>query len=145
MANPIWGSTLRGSIERRTLTGVVNGQVISATYRTTGKDVEPGDYYISNWRDPVFGEYVLATREKNDPPASTGGGGGGGGGGWWNPRKIKTDFAPISTSTPAYAGQFLLTDKPIAGRDCLVFTRGLSDLIGALKRPGLAAYEVPWY
>jgi hypothetical protein len=115
-------STLKGKLAAKTVSGVLNGKTILASYRLTGTEPSPGEHTISGMdRDPDYGDHIWMTPVRRPGFRVVG-------------VHIKTDA--VYTGTAVFGDVWILCAKPIPGNNCLVFTRGFSDLVAALGRFG---------
>ena len=118
------GSPLQGKLATKTVSGVLNGKAILATYRLTGRAPSPGEYNISGSApDSLYGEGIWMRPVRSDHPVER--------------LRVKFDFGradAVHTGYENWGDLWFFCAKPIPSHNCLVFTRGLSDLVEALGR-----------
>ena len=145
-----------------TISGTINGKTIAASFRVKGSKPPSGDYAVQVMRDPVYGYFLLMAPVPKVKACSVGVGAH-----WielsppgvsanrvWAPQQepaaehlvvtlsTAVSARALSINIPrlphsAEAPLFILSEKSISGRNCIVLTRGFSELVAALDSASL--------
>lgn len=133
------------TLTKTSLSGSVMGRPVNALALPGSSDAAPppGEYdLLPALQDPFFGTYIIATRRGSGfKPGYEGIKRPGGPGVAVGHEGIKLPSTPFAPSWKKWRGAvgdpteavFVLCEKPIPGRNCVVLVAGLSDLLEALK------------
>ncbi|MBI5442310.1 MAG: hypothetical protein HY900_13995 [Deltaproteobacteria bacterium] len=116
----------------RSLTGSLHGKSISCLlHPTSGQGPSPGSYVVRIVKDPVFGRLGYLA-----PGGASGVGAGG-------PQAYEFYcYSRPGGDGPSPSSSWVLSDRPIGGRNCLMATTGLPELLDALTEGGAAVVTV---
>ncbi|HEY2431935.1 MAG TPA: hypothetical protein VGI12_04605 [Vicinamibacterales bacterium] len=126
------------------ITGNLGGKPIQCVVRMsqgTGLPIS-GEYTVRPpTSDPIFGRTALVILSKSavsravDPLKEAK---------LFTPGRVSWDYIKTPSGAPQAGVQMLiLSDKPIAGRNCLIVTLGFADLMSGLDASGGATLTVP--
>jgi hypothetical protein len=123
-----------------------NGRPLICGLNTIGAIPAPGEYLVTEANDPVYGTVAVLTPSQNDPvqhkhvsgvkyQGSTLQPG-------LSPDKFRgrttgqREWGTIKSSLSASSHCYILSSRPLAGRNCIVAMSGLSELHSELQKTG---------
>lgn len=122
------------------ISGLIGGTPIHCTFRPGGAVPPPGNYdVLPPTDDPIYGRCALMVRQEGQGPSST-----------FDPTKRAAPalrmwgaFPALDVASfPSSGSGFVLSDRPIPGRNCLVCVSGFADLMEGLESSGGASIQI---